>query len=220
MPALSAVLMDLDQTLIDSKESILQSFEESFRKELGRELPRSEVMRIYGHPLVNQMAQLAGPEAADRLVQAYREHLATLDHLITVFPEWPGVLRELRQRGYRLGIVTSKAAPAANRHLGLHSLHPLLDVVVTADDTVTHKPDPEPFLMAAARLGIAPSACLAVGDSPWDIIAAKRAGMVAALAEWGMFDSAAFTDPEARADILLPSPSDLLAICPPLSGDE
>ncbi len=135
-----------------------------------------------------------------------------------MFPGWLEVLSELRSRGYLLGIVTSKAAAAANRHLALHSLDTLLDAVITLDDTINHKPDPEPFLAAAARLGVTPEVCLAVGDSPWDIIAANRAGMMSALAEWGLFDPRAFSDPEAQADFRLPSPDHLLAICPPVGG--
>jgi len=214
----TAVLFDLDQTLIDSQESILQSFEHTWRHALGRELQREHVIAIMGRPLRSQMATLAGEEHADRLVVEYRRHLATLDHLIKVYEGFPEILTELRSRGYPVGIVTSKARGPAERHMALHRLDLLADAIVTAEDTVHHKPDPEPFLLAARRMDVAAGRCLAVGDSPWDILAAKRAGMTASLAQWGRYDPAAFDREGAQPDLVLESPQHLLAICPPISG--
>lgn len=221
MPRFAAVLMDLDQTLIDSRESIIRSFEYAFKHELGIDLPRERVLRLWGHPLERQMVELAGPASAPRLVRVYREYLIAQDHLIAAFPDWVGVLTELRNRGYGLAVVTSKRRDMASRHLRVAGLASLVDVLVAVDDTAAHKPDPEPFLLAAARLSVRPGACLAVGDSPWDIIGARRAGMVAGLAEWDVQalqirpDGA--DEPEAEPDIRLSSPVELLALCPPIS---
>jgi pyrophosphatase PpaX len=209
--------MDLDQTLIDSRESIMRSFEHALRQVLDREVSRESLAQLWGRPLRTQMAELAGERYADKLVEAYRQHLWTLDHLVTMYEGLQDILPELRARGYRLGIVTSKGRSASDRHMGLHGLRRMVDVTVTADDTVHHKPDPEPFMIAARQLQVAPSRCLAVGDSPWDILAANRAGMTSALALWGMFDPAAFRREGAAPHIELPTPARLLAICPPLA---
>ena len=213
-----AVLLDLDQTIIDSRASIIESFRHAFRTKLGREISLAEIDRVYGRPLERQMAELASPEQADELIRAFRDHLTTLDHLIGLFPDWTEVLTELRRRGYRLAIVTSKAKSAAERHLKLHDLRKLVDAVVTADDTTRHKPDPTPFYLAARSLGVEAASCLVVGDSPWDIMAGNRAGMETALAKWGMFDPTAFEREDARPDRTVDSPAALMAICPPLDG--
>ena len=65
------------------------------------------------------------------------------------------------------------------------------ETVVTGDDTERHKPDPEPLLLALERLGASPSAAAYVGDSPFDIRAAKAAGMVADRGRLGRYPPAA-----------------------------
>lgn len=220
MPRHTAVLFDLDQTLIDSRECSLRSFEHAFQQVLGVTPSRERILQLWGLPLDRQMAELAGPTAAKALFDAYREFQATQDHLITVYPGWPAVLVELRQRGYRLAVVTAKRRDRAIRHLTLVGVYTFFDALVGADDTSRHKPDPEPFLLASAALGATPKECMAIGDTPGDIIGAKRAGMTAVLAEW---DSLTFRDGPAdgegaNPDILLASPLDLLSHCPPLVG--
>jgi len=222
MPRHSAVLLDLDQTLIDSRECSFRSFEHAFKQELGVVPSRERILQLWGLPLYRQMTELGGAAAAERLFNAYRDFQATQDHLITLFPDWPMVLAELRQNGYLLAIVTAKKRDRAIRHLTVVGICNLFNVIVGADDTPKHKPDPEPFLLAAETLGVAPDACIAIGDAPGDIIGAKRAGMTAALAEWDFLASGvrppAVEDLNSTPDIRLASPVDLLPHCPPLVG--
>ena len=223
MTQYQAVLMDLDQTLIDSRQSILRSFEHAFRQELGVSVEPDRILAMWGHPIEKQMLELADAAAADQLVKAFRAYLLTQDHLITLFPGWVPVLKTLRRRGYRLAVVTSKKRAMAERHMALVGIDTLVDELIGADDVVRHKPDPEPFLTAAAQFGVLPGHCLAVGDSPWDMIGARRAGMAAALAEWDRFDvplSAGAPDEQlAIPDYRLAAPADLLPICPAIPDD-
>jgi pyrophosphatase PpaX len=64
-------------------------------------------------------------------------------------------------------------------------IEPWFDVVVTCDDTVTHKPDPEPIQLALERLGARPADAAYVGDSPFDVAAARAAGVFAVAVSWG-----------------------------------
>lgn len=218
----AAVLLDLDQTLIDSRESIIQPMQRVFKQELGIELRRQSVLDIWGIPLNEQFLALAGPNHAGRLVSAYREIRHQQGHLLTVYAGWPETLSELRARRYSLAIVTSRHNSTAKWCLEQVGLGGIFDAVVGVDDVTARKPDPQPFLLAAQLIGAEPSACLAVGDSPLDIIGAKRAGMTAALAEWDFLASGirppAVEDPAATPDIRLAAPGDLLPHCPPLVG--
>ncbi|MDP2871753.1 MAG: HAD-IA family hydrolase [Bacillota bacterium] len=218
MATFDAVLLDLDQTLVDTKESILAAFVHTFRTELQRELHPDEVLAIYGRPLREQMRTLAGEERADGLVASYRRYFDQVESLIKPYPAWPGVLAELRTRGIETAVVTSKGARFARRHLELHGLHVLVDVVVALEDTTEHKPHPEPCLRAAALLGVDPRRCLMVGDSPWDILAGQRAGMKAALAKWGLYDPEAFRREGAVPDTTLETPEQLLTFLPAEAG--
>jgi len=111
-----------------------------------------------------------------------------------------GVLQHLRGKSYRLGIVTDTDGAIGPKRARIDGLgfKALFDTIVIAgEDTRMTKPDPEPFLLAASRLGVPPSVCVFVGDKPFtDIKGASAAGMQPILVirrHWGSVDIACFT---------------------------
>jgi pyrophosphatase PpaX len=180
------VLFDLDGTLIDSGPIILASMQHAVRTVLGREIPPEELgMTIGGQGIVAQM-QAIDEEHADELLEAYKRHNDGLHETLEAFDELLALLPGLVAEGRKLGIVTAKR----HRTVGLAlDRFPLLassfDVVVAYEDTDRHKPDPEPVLIAVERLGGAPADAAYVGDSPFDIGAAKAAGVFAIAVGWG-----------------------------------
>jgi len=195
--AARAVLFDLDGTLIDTVELILSSFRYATKRVLGAALPDEALMRNVGVPLARQMREFS-PEHADELLRVYREHNAV--HHDAMVGEYPGtkeVLEELRSRGLPMGVVTSKGTTMTRRGLDLFGLGRFFEVVVTADDVQTHKPDPHPLRVAADRLGIPLEECVYLGDSPHDMLAAVAGGTVAVAALWGAFSA---------EDVLAPGP--------------
>ena len=180
------VLFDLDGTLIDSGPIILASMQHAVRTVLGREIPRDELgMTIGGQGIVAQM-QAIDAEQADALLEAYKEHNDGLHETLEAFDELLALLPVLKAEGRKLGLVTAKrqrtVALALDRFPVLASV---LDVVVTHEDTSRHKPDPEPVLLAVEKLGGIPAEAVYVGDSPFDIGAAKAAGAYAVAVGWG-----------------------------------
>jgi len=97
------------------------------------------------------------------------------------------VIAGLAERGYPLGIVTSKATFIATRSLEWVGLDQYFPVVIGYDETTRHKPDPEPVLVALERLGATPDRAVFVGDSPHDVHAGNAAGVVTVAALWGPF---------------------------------
>ena len=96
------------------------------------------------------------------------------------------MLPTLRLEGRRLGIVTAKRSETVRLAFDrLPELEANFDVVVTADDTERHKPSPDPILEAIGRLGATPDDAAYVGDSPYDVRAAKAAGVFAVAVAWG-----------------------------------
>lgn len=180
------VLFDLDGTLIDSGPIILASMQHAVRTVLGREIPPDELqMSIGGQGIVSQM-QAIDREHADDLLEAYKEHNDGLHETLEAFDELLALLPGLKAQGRRLGIVTAKR----HRTVGLAldrfpALASAFDVVVGFEDTSRHKPEPEPVLLAVERLGGAPHQAAYVGDSPFDIGAAKAAGVFAVAVGWG-----------------------------------
>jgi pyrophosphatase PpaX len=182
---IECILFDLDGTLVDTIELILCSFRHATEQVLGEALPDDVVLADVGVPLATQMRSFS-EEHADELLRAYREHNAVHhDDLIREYPGVEDVLCELRARGYKLGVVTSKLNHMACRGLDCFDLRPFVDVVIGADDVEIHKPDPHPLLVAAEQLGSAPERCVYVGDAPPDMQAARGAGMVSIAALWG-----------------------------------
>jgi pyrophosphatase PpaX len=180
------VLFDLDGTLIDSGPMILASMQHAVRTVLGREIPPDELgVTIGGQGIVAQM-QAIDAEHADALLETYKEHNDVLHETLEAFDELLALLPGLKAEGRKLGLVTAKrqrtVALALDRFPALASA---LDVVVTHEDTSRHKPDPAPVVLAVEKLGGTPEEAVYVGDSPFDIGAAKAAGVYAVAVGWG-----------------------------------
>jgi len=185
--ALEVLLFDLDGTLIDTIEMIMASARYATEVVLGEALPDDVLRHNIGVPLVAQMEEYAPGRSAE-LLKVYREHNARVhDEMIREFPGVDGALRLLLARGYRMGIVTSKSRPVAQRGLDCFGLRDLFEVLVGYEDTMVHKPDPCPVLEAASRLGVSAEKCLYCGDSPHDMEAGIAAGVLTAAALWGPF---------------------------------
>jgi pyrophosphatase PpaX len=179
------VLFDLDGTLIDSGGLILSSFQHATRTVLGREIPEEELMaEVGGFGLAAQMSAFDA-DRVDELVRVYREHNQGIYRQVQAFPGVQSLLERLLDDDRRLGVVTVKARATVDVTFEVLPLLRYFDVVVTGDDTERHKPDPEPLLLALERLGATASSAAYVGDSPFDIRAARAAGMIAIAAAWG-----------------------------------
>jgi len=179
------VLFDLDGTLIDSGPIILASMQHATKTVLGREIAYEELAAtVGGQGLVSQMRAL-DPDRVDELVEVYKEHNDPLHETLEAFDDLLDVLPRLRVGGRRLGIVTAKRRKTIELAFGVLDLERFFDAVVTADDTTRHKPDPEPVREALRRLDAQPEDAAFVGDSPFDMGAARAAGVLAVGVGWG-----------------------------------
>jgi pyrophosphatase PpaX len=180
------VLFDLDGTLIDSGAIIVASMRHAATTVLGREVPEAELAAAVGGPgLIAQMRAL-DETRVDELIAAYVAHNEPLHAELEACRGIEDVLEALHEEGRRLGIVTAKRQVTVRLAFDvLPRLERYFDVVVGSDDTERHKPEPEPILLALERLGAAPERAAYVGDSPFDIRAAKAAGVAAVGVTWG-----------------------------------
>ena len=180
------VLFDLDGTLIDSGPIILASMQHATRTVLGREIAYEELAAtVGGQGLVSQMRAF-DPDRVDELVEVYKEHNDPLHETLEAFDGFLDLLPQLRAEGRRLGIVTAKRHRTVELALDrFPELAKEFEVVVGYEDTERHKPEPDPVLLALERLGAAPAEAAYVGDSPFDIRAAKAAGVFAVAVAWG-----------------------------------
>jgi pyrophosphatase PpaX len=179
------VLFDLDGTVVDSGAIILASMRHATQQVLGREFSDHELMQAVGGPgLEAQFAALA-PESVDELVHVYRAHNEPLHDELEACEGMEDVIVRLHEDGVRLGVVTAKRRSTVDLAFARLRVGHLFETVVGGNETEKHKPDPEPLLLAAHRLGVAPQDCAYVGDSPFDIRAAKAAPMYSVAVTWG-----------------------------------
>jgi pyrophosphatase PpaX len=124
-------------------------------------------------------------DAFEACMIAFARHYAELHatHFGGVYDGVPDVLRELRQRNIRNGIVTGKSRSSWEITLTQVELGEF-DVVVVDDDVVNPKPDPQGIRAALDALRVEPRHAIYVGDSPSDMEAARAAGIRAAAAMW------------------------------------
>jgi pyrophosphatase PpaX len=206
------VLFDLDGTLIDSGPIILASMRHAVTSVLGIEMDELKVRSAIGGPgLVAQMREL-DPDRVDELVDAYRSHNEPLHAELQPFERMLALLPALRERGHRLGIVTAKRRETVELAFRrIPALRDLTDVLVGADDTERHKPEPDPLLEALARLAATPEQAAYVGDSPFDVRAAKAGGLLAVAVAWGgIHDTEALLAEDP--DVLVHDPQELLDV--------
>lgn len=181
------ILFDLDGTLVDTVELILSSARYATAQVLGEALPDDVLKHDIGMPLKAQMESYA-PGRSDELLAVYRAHNAEVhDELIREYPGVEQALEALQRAGYRMGIVTSKSRPVAQRGLDHFGLGRFFDAVVGFEDTEIHKPQAAPVVEGARRLGVSAGSCAYVGDSPHDMAAGNAAGALTVAALWGPF---------------------------------
>jgi pyrophosphatase PpaX len=206
------VLFDLDGTLIDSGAIIVASMKHAATTVLGREIPESELAAAVGGPgLIAQMRALDAARV-DELVAVYTAHNETLHDGLEAYRGIEDVLEALHAGRRKLGIVTAKRRATVRLAFEvLPQLERYFGVVVGSDDTERHKPDPEPILLALERLRAEPRTAVYVGDSPFDIRAAKAAGVAAVGVTWGGIHSAERLR-EEEPDALVDDAEELLGV--------
>jgi pyrophosphatase PpaX len=212
VPSSRAVLFDLDGTLIDSIDLIVNSALYAFEK-CGRPAPAAEAwLADLGLPLRTMFGRFIDDQARmDELVAGYREYqLANHDRLVRPYDEVSSTLEALHDRGYELAVVTSKSEPLARRGLAHVGLEGVFDVIVGLESCTRHKPDPEPVHTALDRLGIEPAAAAFVGDSPHDMAAGRAAGVTTVAALWGPFSRSQLA--RSEPDYYIERMSELLPI--------
>jgi pyrophosphatase PpaX len=184
-----AVLFDLDGTLIDSIELILNSAQYAFRGREGYVPSDTEWLTGVGIPLASMFKRYARDDAdVDALIAQYREYqMAHHDRLVRCYDAVVETVDFIRAAGHPVAIVTSKTSWLAKRGLDHVGLGPHFDVIVGCDSCERHKPDPQPVHVALDQLGYEPADAVFVGDSVHDMHAGNAAGVITIAALWGPF---------------------------------
>ncbi|MFC5471449.1 pyrophosphatase PpaX [Cohnella suwonensis] len=209
---ITTVLFDLDGTIIDTNELIIQSFFYALKGIVPESFGREHIIPSMGQPLTDQLQQFSGQEDVATLTQSYREynHLKH-DEMVALFPGVADAVARLHSAGLKLGIVTTKMRSTTLRALELLGLLKYMDTIVTLDDVTHAKPHPEPVAKAIEALEAVPGQTLMVGDSSVDIKSAIAAGAIPVGVAWSL--KGADNLYEAGAEHMLYGMEDLPALC-------
>ena len=191
----SAVLFDLDGTLVDTLSLILDSFHESLGQ-LGLSAEDEEIMATIGLPLKEVCVDFAG-NRGEEMFKCYVDYQDAIhDSRVKEYAGTTALFEYLQEKGIRTGIVTSKRRGMAERGLAVTGLDKYVEVIVAFEDTTDHKPEPEPVQVALSALSILPEKAFFVGDSPYDIRCGKNAGVYTAGVTWGVTAEKALAEEE------------------------
>lgn len=210
--SIKAVLFDLDGTLLDTQDLILASFRHATTHVLGEQIPDELLMAKVGQPLEVQMRDFTDDPALQKeLLEVYREYNhAVHDERVQTFEGVEEMLARLAEEGIRMAVVTSKRQALAQRGLDVCGIATYMEFVVAPDVFPVHKPDPAPVVHACELMGLTPSECLYVGDSPFDIAAGNGAGCETVAVTWGIFSTEALA--EENPTYVIERPSDFMAL--------
>jgi HAD superfamily hydrolase (TIGR01549 family) len=185
----------MDGTLVSSLPVIYHCENEISRKYLQSSLTLEEVISKFGppaHTIIKNMTQNLSDAVQSRAVSDYYECYRTqVSTRGLVFPGITDLLRKIKVSGHRLALFTGVEKNMMEYTLSPFKLSEFFEVKITADDIQKSKPDPEGINLALTRIKASPKESIYVGDSPTDIIAGKRAGVLTGAALWS---------PENRGD--------------------
>ncbi|SHK45990.1 HAD family hydrolase [Paramaledivibacter caminithermalis] len=178
------IIFDVDGTLINTEKAIIGSLQRMLKVEFGKEFSEEELLFTLGIPGEKALSQL-GITDIKKGMEGWAEHLKDFFMYIELFSGIEEVVKTLNEIGIRTGIVTSRIDEEIKNDLVLKKLIDYFSLVICADDTLKHKPEPEPLLKFLEITEANPSKAIYIGDTIYDFKCAQGAGVDFGLALWG-----------------------------------
>ena len=178
---LKAVLCDLDGTLLDSNAFHAEAWQRSFA-EFGYPASFEEIVKQIGKGgeyLLEKFIPSDKLPAIEKDINAFRKDLFHREYIdrIVPFSDARRLLERMRQQGLRIAVATSGDKGDMEVFKTILKIHDLIEQDTTSDDADKPKPEPDIFQAALESLGVEATEALALGDTPWDVEAAKKAGV-------------------------------------------
>ncbi len=176
---IKAIIFDVDGVLVDSFEANFKFFQELFTKTGYKPPTREEYKKLFAKSL-KDVIQTVTNESEEKVQEIWELGASRgVPHDVNLMKmpvDADKIIKQL-SKSYQLGLVTSRIREYLFEAPQLAELKNYFKVAVTYEDTVKHKPDPEPLLLAVEQFGIKPDEAVYIGDADSDVKAARDAGM-------------------------------------------
>jgi pyrophosphatase PpaX len=183
---ITTILFDLDGTLIDTNDLIITTYLHTLDKYYPKQYKREDILPFIG-PTLHEAFGSIDPDRVEEMILEYRTfNIANHDELVKEFAGVLETVQTLKEKGYKLGIVTTKRHDVTMKGLRLMNLDALFEVIIAYDHVSKTKPDPEPIFKALEQLNSTPEETIMVGDNHHDILAGKNAGTLTAGCAWSI----------------------------------
>lgn len=182
------LLFDLDGTLCDTDEMIVQTMQAIYKEfKPVKERSREELYYFSGPPIRDTLGNEFPDQDPDYMYDVFKKvSKGFYKDFVYPYKDEIEILTALKEKGYRLGVVTNKGLPLTIYSLEICHIDSLFDVIISADDVKIPKPDPTGINKALERLGIKnKEEVLYIGDNDIDYITASNAGVDTLLVTWG-----------------------------------
>jgi len=192
MKVYDSYLFDADGTLFDTVDLICTCFDYITDKYANMTVDRNIIISGIGAPLRSQLITHLDPELDHELILSdYLDYqLSIMEDKITPFPHVAETLAKLKSAGKKLALVTSRRRISLDKILQSTNTAHYFDVLVTPEDTLKHKPEPEPALKAMTLLGADRSSTVFTGDAHYDICSGASAGVDTIFVNWSHIERA------------------------------
>ena len=182
---IDTVLYDFDGTIMDTNDVIIGSWQHVYKTLRGEEGDLTYILSTFGEPLEYSMETSFPEVSKEESVKIYRdwqkEHFLDMIHL---FPGVEEMLAEVKARGYRTGIATSRLSESLHRALSHFDLYKYFDAIVAVEDIEEAKPAPDTIYKVLDKLNARSENAIMMGDSRLDILCARNAGVPSVLVGW------------------------------------
>lgn len=188
---MTVLLWDLDDTLLNTLPARMAALAHAYQRCTGMATNPLALWRSHQGGTLESLGEKLLGDRAGEFVAAYRDRYYGDPAPATPFDGIRETLEAFAEVRTPMAVVTSKVSWGATEELERAGLLQYFRAVVGFDDTELHKPEPEPLFAAMERMALHDAAGIAfIGDSPSDVVAARRAGCVAVAATWGTLDLA------------------------------
>ena len=176
------IIFDVDGTLIDTENAVLTAWQATL-KEYGYDFLIDDIAAVLGVTTDISLERL-NVKVDDRFLSKWSDNYSVFAADTDYFEKMEDLLKELKDCGFSLGIVTSRNRDEFKKFFSRFNFEKYFETTVLEEDTLKHKPDPEPLLKYMELTGAKKEECIYIGDMACDILSAENAGIRSALVRW------------------------------------